>query len=217
MKRSLVVIRGGEAKLRLPNAEIRSDGTIWYNGVPLCDGLAADALPKEQVAAIIRATAWDKLPLGMWAHMGTSASGLTVMLESERDDQQRADRERQRAAYLSVHPGAEARREIDELCARADRLERSGSEDNVSGPIRLRAEARERLAEWRTRYPVEDREEEAIRLRGLADRQRELAAGALTYDADGSLTAEMQQQRHDGHMGKAGDLDRQAAELEDAK
>lgn len=116
---------------------------------------------------------------------------------------------------VSNLPENVARRAVDGLLAMADRLERSGSDDNVSGPIRLRADARRKLAEWRERYPEAARAEDARDLRSRADALRSLAAGALVYDADGSLSAEYQQARHDELIKDAEALEAQANELEE--
>lgn len=79
--------------------------------------------------------------------------------------------------------------------------------------ISLRLTADKALAAWREQYPDAAREERQQMLRDQAAHERHLASGALTYDADGSLSHEDQQHSHDKSIAKAEALEAQASEL----
>lgn len=107
-------------------------------------------------------------------------------------------------------PENKERRAIADLYNRADRIEQSDSEDNVMLPAMLRAEARQKMEEWRSRYPEAARAEDAQRLMDKAADLRHKASGALVYDADGWINAEGRQQRHDDFIREAEELEAQA-------
>lgn len=90
---------------------------------------------------------------------------------------------------------------------------KSVTDEDYSRALYLRSAADAALAAWRIRYQDAAREEQRLVLHDKAEHERELATGALTYDADGWLTYEDQQHRHDEHMAKAANYDRQANEL----
>ena len=212
-RKTVVVIRDGETKLRLARAMIRADGTIWYNDIPLLDAQAPGALDKATAAAAVKAQQWDKIPPAMYARMGTSASGLIVRDAADVDAEQRAAAEQERKKYEATHPGAAERRAINDLYARA-RARREAEDDcNTMDYYRISAEASAKLKAWREKYPAEARAEDAEDLRAKADKQRELASGALTYDCDGLLDSAAQQNRHDEFLLKAAEYEKQAAEL----
>jgi len=105
------------------------------------------------------------------------------------------------------------RRAIDALYSKADRLAESDSEDNVAGPMSIRAEAHRRLINWRMRYPECAKKEDKNNLLALASEQEHLATGALTFDADGWLDNNAQQKRHDEFIRKAEEYKEQAAKI----
>jgi hypothetical protein len=190
--------------LRLPPAEIRHDGTVWYKGMPILDCAASGALPKEEAAKLVRAKAWDKIPATMYARMGVNPSGLVLVDANE----ERAAEKRAAMEYRAAHPEVVEREAINQLYASASRSEHHDTDDDqMMRAMSQRAEARRRLAEWRTKYPEASQAEHAAELRAQADHKRHLAAGALVYDCDGSLSREMQQARHDCFMREAADLD----------
>jgi hypothetical protein len=116
--------------------------------------------------------------------------------------------------YRDAHPEMVEREAISQLFAAAYRSEQHDTDDNqMMRAMRQRSEATSRLAAWRAKYPDAARAEEASELRSRAADKRELAVGALVYDCDGSLSREMQQERHDCLMREADDLDAQAAAL----
>jgi hypothetical protein len=161
----------------------------------------------------VKAQRWDDIPAAQYARLGTSASGLLVRDSAEIDAEDRQAADQARREYENAHPGAVERREIAAIYARADQRERACDDNNVIDSVRLYALARTRLAAWRNKYPAEARAEDAAHLCSKADHQRELAAGALVYDCDGSISSEDQQRRHDECMAEAGKLEKQALEL----
>jgi hypothetical protein len=68
-------------------------------------------------------------------------------------------------------------------------------------PAKIAAE--KALKAWREKYPKAAALEAAKTLRYQAERLQSKAAGALTYDADGSLSSADQQRRHDEWMAEA--------------
>jgi len=74
----------------------------------------------------------------------------------------------------------------------------------------LLRDAQRALADWRKEYPEAADEERRAALRAKAAHREQLALGALTYDADGSLSAEMQRERHDAWKAEAAELRREA-------
>jgi hypothetical protein len=207
---TVVCRRDGNVTLRVPRADVRADGTVWYKGNPILDGSAVGALPKSAAAELVRSKAWDKIPATMYARMGVNPSGLELV-----DDAVELAAARQAAMeYRDAHPEMVEREAISQLFAAAYRSEQHDTDDNqMMRAMRQRSEATSRLAAWRAKYPDAARAEEASELRSRAADKRELAVGALVYDCDGSLSREMQQERHDCLMREADDLDAQAAAL----
>lgn len=210
MKRTVVVIRAGAVKLVLPNADIRADGTVWYNGVPLLDGEATGCLPVADATAAVKAQRWSDIPAQQYARLGTSPSGLRVVdqdvWQAEQDEAARPACE----AWAAAHPGAAERARISALFAAAARRAEDQDDNNVMESMSMWAAAKRALAAWRETYPAEATEEQARWLRGKAADARALAAGALVYDCDGSLSRKMQDRRHDQFMAEAAEYDRQA-------
>lgn len=210
--KTMAVIRDGQIKMRLPGCTVRADGTIWSSGNknPLVDGQAPKSIEigTAKLQAMLKAGQAEQIPVECLAQLGENESGLLVMDSAEYTAQERA------AAEAAMTPAQRDKIEIEKLYAQAERLENSDSEDNVSGPIRLRAQARKLQAKWEAKYAPEASKAKAESLREQARRERETAVGALTYDADGWLSAEDQQRRHDEHMTRAAQVEAQAAELE---
>jgi uncharacterized protein YccT (UPF0319 family) len=210
--KTVLVIRNGEIKLRLPGCTIRSNGTIWTskNKIPLCDAESAGMKRegKEKIAGLAKTGKAENIPLDCLAKYGKNESGLLVVDAHEYEAEQRAKRE------AALTPSQRERREIEKLYYKAERIANSDSEDNVWLPMKLRGEAEAMLKAWREKYPAEARKEKAANLRSKAAHQRHLAAGALVYDADGWLDDKEQQRRHDEFINEAAALEKQAAELE---
>jgi len=123
------------------------------------------------------------------------------------------DRKSEISAFQS-DPANIERAAIHHLYEKAERLANSQSEDNVSGPIRMRIEADRRLKEWRVKYPKAAALEHASNLHSQAEHQRHLGRGAMTYDADGWISPEGQEKRRDECFAKANRLDAEAARIE---
>jgi len=159
--KAVVAIRGGRIVVHVPNATVRSDGTIWYRGrYPLLDSEAEGALPAAEAARLIKAGKLDDIPASMYAHMGTTQSGMRVMWSDDWDAERRAK-------YDTEHPGAKERQAIRALLAQAEDLRHLSREDNAGRYIRLTVRAALRLSAWREQYPDEARAEDMARLQDL--------------------------------------------------
>ncbi len=121
------------------------------------------------------------------------------------------------AAQVEARAAAEAernrpewveRRRISNLFARAEGLRDYPAEYHL-----VLQGAQAALAAWRERYPEAAREARRERLLAEARDAEEKATGALTYDADGWLSAEDRQERHDKWMAAAAQLRREADTL----
>jgi hypothetical protein len=204
-----LVMRDGVNKMTIPNATIKANGEVWYNGCPLIDSQSAayKAAGDATVRAIAKARDWGKLPAGVIAKIGTNTSGLCVVKQSDYMAECEA----------KITPAQRDRREIINLFARAYRLENSDSEDNVAGPMLLRSKAEALFAAWRVNYPIEAAVERCADMMSKAQDLRDKAVGALTYDADGLLSREDQQARHDEYIHQAEAIEAQAKCLETMK
>ena len=210
--KQIVVIRNGEVKIRT-SAHIHSDGTVWLRTAkgegPLLDSETKE-ISKEQMLACAKASEWNKIPASAYARMGTSETGLTVMLADEYDSARRAEQR----AYLDQHPEVAERAEISALFARGNGIIQGNREEDDTGRgYNMIGEAEKRLAAWRIKYPEAAKEEARQKLIGDAEKQESLAVGALTYDADGWIGPEEQQKRHDEFMAKVIEIRKQAAAL----
>lgn len=103
--------------------------------------------------------------------------------------------------------------EINAFQARPDAAERisierlynqaAARQDYPGEYFALIAEADAALTAWGIKFPAAKAAEDAQALRDKAAHLREIAAGALTYDADGMLDAAAQQARHDELIAQA--------------
>ena len=87
-KGTLIVVRNGAVGLRLPNPDIRADGSIWYQNAPLLDGESPEfrAAGKDAILAKIRAKDFASIPGGCFAKCGENPSGLLVITTEEWDE-----------------------------------------------------------------------------------------------------------------------------------
>lgn len=211
-------------KIVIENAERKiwiEDGWIFFRrtGMPALQVLIrdfAEARLGREVTDAIRKQ--GKNPDGYWGIAYPGNLQIALPTETREDvlaaikDWRSEDAARQsEAARVAALPENIERRAIDEMLERADRLENSPSEDNVSGPLRLRAEAERRFEAWKAKYPEAAAREMAADLLAEADHEDELALGALTYDADGWLSREDQEARAAEHRAKAAALRAKAA------
>ncbi|MGB4006975.1 MAG: hypothetical protein WBL79_00030 [Bacillota bacterium] len=102
------------------------------------------------------------------------------------------------------------RTRIDRLYAQAQRACDNG---NNSEYFSLKAQADKALAAWREAYPAAANNERKHALEADADALEAKAKGALLYDADGDLSREQQQARHDSWMAAAQAKRDEAAKL----
>lgn len=209
----VIAMRNGEEKLRVMaevrNGILRSGVNILINAdkVPAgrMDWLKAQ-MKKGQITPEIEA--W-----GM--HIGDNGNGLVVRWL---EDIEQEKREAVQAAYNALpadeQAALEERKAIEKLYGIADKaLNYDTDEDNVSRSYSTRTEADRRLEAWQKNYPKAARRERARDMDSQADREENLAVGALTYDADGWISPEEQKQRHDEGMVKAADLRAEAQKL----
>ncbi len=208
MRKVYQVRRNGAVVMTAPFA-VRPDGTLWYNrggfDMPLFDGQDPELLKvgKEKIVEYCRLQCWDKIPKSCFARVGMSPTGLEVI---SCDDLRRQ-------AEAALTPAQKERARIEALYRRANQRLYDTDDNNTMDHFRLRTEADAALAKWRKDYPLEAAEEDADGLIEQAKHEEELASGALVYDADGWLSPEEQQRRHDEHMAKARELRAKAAEL----
>jgi hypothetical protein len=194
-----LVIRDNEVKMPLADPTIKANGTIWMHGVPLLG--ITDAATKAKAVDACKRQAWSEIPAEAYTRVGENANGLTVIKRSDY----------LAAKEAALTPAQRERREIDKLFAKAERLENSDSEDNVSGPMILRSKARKMLADWQAKYPTDAAEEKHQAMLDKAAHLRDMASGALTYDMDGSISHEEQQKRHDDFINQAKAIEAEAA------
>ena len=105
------------------------------------------------------------------------------------------------------------RDEINPLAAAIDAAE-SASYHDPARICQARNNYESAIRKWREGYPADARKMDAAKLREQAAHKRDLATGALVYDADGWLNHEAQQQRHDKIMAEAEMLEAQAKILD---
>lgn len=206
-----LMIRGGEIRLRLHNPTIKADGTIWQDGMPTIDGESPEAkeIGRAKLAELIKAHRYDEIPAAAYARVGLSATGLRVVAEREWQE------ERRREGEAKITPAEREYAEIMRLRYEGERItEEWGDEADTGKGYHMIAKAKERLAAWRAKYPVELAAKDAEDLRSKAAERRRLATGALVYDADGWLDESEQQRRHDELIAEAMVLEERAKVLE---
>ena len=202
----VIAYRNGEERLRVP-AEVRNG--VLRNGKNIL--INSDFIPageKDRIVKQIKAGSITPEIEKMGMKIGDNGNGLIVRWA---EDVERECREKARKEYDALpadeRAAIEERREIDRLYMISDQaLNRDTDDDNVSRGYSRQAQADRRLAAWRVRYPKQARLEEADKLEHLAVREDDLASGALVYDADGWISPEEQQKRHDEHKDKAARL-----------
>jgi len=200
----LIIKRNGKEKLRLTDAKIHANGSIWHRGIPMIDGQARPEKATE-IKAAMHAREWDKIPAESFAHLGKNPSGLEVLDGDKLKDERRA------AAEAAITPAQRERGEIAALYCHAGQRLKADDDNNVMDYHRLRGQAESRLKAWRAKYPDATQQEAAAKLRSQAAEKRSRADGALLYDADGALDKAAQQQRHDKFIAEAEAAEAKAA------
>jgi len=77
IKGCLHVCRGNEEKLRLPGAsiEIKSDGTLWINGIPILGG-GDDPVIKNKLKELVKAKKFTEIEAKYFVKLGQNENGL---------------------------------------------------------------------------------------------------------------------------------------------
>jgi len=209
----VVVYRNGEEKLRVlaevKNGVLRSGKNILIN-----NDLIKAPHTRESVCAAIKAGRITPEIEAMGMRIGENGNGLVCRWDADVQAEARAEAERQyNALPADVRAAREERQAIDALYAAAQRSEYATDDNQMIRSMAQRSEADRRLAAWRKQYPEAARDEQAAEFRRKADRQDELAAGALVYDCDGSFSREMQDERAAEFRTQAAEFRRKAAQL----
>ena len=213
--RTVVAIRDGKETLRAQveerNGILRSESHILLN----TDLVAASGLGKDYIIGEVRARRITPQIEALGMRLGDNGHGLICRWLDDILAEQQAEEKRAYNALPAEERAAKAEREaISKLYNRsyqALNYDRDGG--NVSRGYALRAEADRRMKAWRAQYPAEARKEEAAKLIAQAEHEEDLAARALTYDADGWIGPEEQKKRHGERMTKAQELRAKAAGL----
>lgn len=213
--RTVIVYRNGEPKLIVPaeekNGVLRSvGGSILINNDLVPEG-RLEWLKKQMKARKITPE------IESWGiKLGDNGNGLIARRsdEVEAEEKRKADAE-YAALPQEVRECREERIAIDRLFAAAHKsLNHDLDDNNVMRGYQQQAEANRRLDAWKKKYPREAELERAADLRAAADKQDDLASGALVYDCDGSFSPEYQQQRADTFRAKANALRAEAEKIE---
>jgi hypothetical protein len=204
------VKRNGEIKLVLP-LTVRTDGTLWSVGkpsTPLLDSMAPEfvTLGKDAIVAMVKNGQYDKIPARCFAKLGMSKTGIEVVPCDDLCKQAEAEQT----------PAQKERSRISDIYTKANRRLNAKDDMNTSDYFRLLADADATYAKWIADYPADAAKEKAEHLIAKAEHEEDLAAGALTYDCDGSFSAEYQQVRHDEFMAKAAQYRAEASKIMEA-
>jgi predicted RNA-binding protein YlxR (DUF448 family) len=211
--KTIIAYRNGEEKLRTP-AEIRN-GVLRYNHNILINNDLIPAGQRDFVKTQLKNGNITPDIEAMGMHIGDNGKGLVVRwaddVEAERAAKAQAD---YNALPADVRKARSERNAIERLYQLSDKaLNHDTDDNNTSRGYWLLAEADDRLKAWRANYPKEAMREDAQDLMSRAVHQDELAAGALCYDADGWISTEDQQRRHDEYKAKAEQLRAEAKRL----
>ena len=202
MKTIVEILVNGKVKMTLP-VEVRPDGTLWgpsTNGpTPAINGflLEKNGISRDEFKRQSNNGKFSPEVLACCMHLGENPGGRLVR------DKSTADTEAER----SITPANRERREIDRMFAAAERVDRSEDDEEYR---RKRFAAEGRLDAWKIKFPSEAAAERADAIRARAARRRELAAGAMLYDCDGSLSQSDQEERRDTMLAEAAALDAEA-------
>lgn len=213
--RTVIAYRNGEPKVRVPAVEINGVLRAGKNILINADLIPASGMSKETVVAKIKIGQITPEIEALGMHIGDNGNGLVVRWA----DEVAAEREAKAKAEYDALPKAvkdarEEREAISRLYAAAYKSEHHDTDDDqYMRACRQRAEADRRLAAWKKDYAEAAKEERKADLIAQAEKQEELAKGALLYDCDGWYSAEHQQKRHDEFMAKAETFRTEAAAL----
>jgi hypothetical protein len=214
MKTVIEILVDGKVTLTI-NGEIRSDGTIWgptTAGItPIINGflLKKAGISAEEFGKASRAGRYTPEMLACSVRMGDNPGGRFARDKSAAEREATAERE---SAMSPIDREKRTlRQEIANAERRAARCDRS--KDDVEFQ-RLTWKAEDLQSKFYARFPEELRSDKADDIRARAERRRDLAAGAMSYDCDGSLSHDDQCQRRDEMLLEAAKLEAQAENLE---
>jgi len=207
------VFRNGQVKMAGVTLEKANDGTLWSEANkrnPLINRSAYEKLgfTEEQIVEFCRKGQFDKIPKEAFCVEGMNQDGLEVITLAEH--QSRAKKERE-AALASRTPAQVERDEISKLFYMALKEENNPYDSVLYW--KYRGEAGNRFEQWKKDYPNDWKREQAHDLILQAEKQEELASGALVYDADGLFDENEKQRRHDQFIEKSKELRKQAEDL----
>jgi len=200
--KTIVTIREDRVTLRMPGADIKDDGTIWLRGIPLIDGKIECGMDIDALKILVKSRRWNEIPEEAYARFGKNSSGLRVMYEEDWRDEVQSAR-------------SEADKDYEQVFVMQDAYYRARKADYYD-PDRiysLKHKAEKAEKAWREKYPEAARGKDRQILRDQAARKRELAQGALFYDADGWFDEGGKQKRHDEFIAAAEKLEDQADNL----
>jgi len=207
MKRALVVTKNGEVVLCV-SVEERTNGTLRCDKQILING---DLVPEGEKDRVVRQIKEGNITpeiesYGM--HMGDNGNGMVAVWADEYDAEQKKNAEIEYAALPeNVRKAREERAEISRLFDRADKSLNHDTDDmNVERGYSLLGQAERRFEQWKKDYPEAAREEKKKGLLSKAEELEHRARGARLYDADGSISPEMQEERYKKLMAEAANV-----------
>ena len=209
------ILVDGKVTLTVP-ATVHSDGTIWSIGQPskpVINGALAESrgIPRSVCTEQVRTGNYTPEVLACGMVLGENFGGRFAR---DRDAAEAAARD---AADAAMSPIDREKRNLLMEIARVEKQARTcdRSEDDVEYQ-RLRGKAQKLQNDFYTRFPEEKAADQVRSLRSKAEHIRGLAAGAMVYDCDGTLSYKDQCRRRDEMLAEATTIDSQADEMEGA-
>jgi glycine/D-amino acid oxidase-like deaminating enzyme len=207
--KTVIVYRNGEEKLRVP-AEVRNGILRHGDNILVNSDLIAAQIKSGNITPEIEA-------MGM--RYGDNGKGLIVRWA---EDVNRELAAQATAVYNAlpqeIRDMRAERIAIDRLFAASDKsLNHDTDDNNVERGYRQLGEAKSRLKIWQEKHPRESDLERAEHLLARAEKEEELASGAMLYDSDGWIGPKEQGNRRDEFLAKAAALRAEAVEIQNKK
>jgi hypothetical protein len=213
----MVLVRDGAVVMRLIEKAVteHGDGTFWSarGNFPVLNSFAGHA--KDGLLALVKAKRTAEIPAECFVRRGENPGGLLCITEHdwERHPSNPNSVQARAAREAAISPAERELRAINNLFARSEAARHATDDDQMDRHFRLSCEAESRLKAWKAQYPAEAKLRRADALRDEAAHQESLAAGALTYDADGWIGSEEQEKRAAEYKAKAAELRGEACRL----